>query len=107
MIRCRIDVGRDDGLQPRDVVGVIANKSGVSGKSVGAIRIFDDHTFVDLEKNVYRQVIEAIYTVKLKQQQTRIRPMDEVDAPVKKKAKLSLPKKEDGMARSKKRSKNY
>lgn len=44
----RIEVGRNDGVGPKDVVGAIANEAGIPGKSIGYIKLYDDFTTVSL-----------------------------------------------------------
>jgi len=46
--RYRIEVGAIHGANPSNIVGAIANEAGLSGKLIGQIDIFDEHTTVDL-----------------------------------------------------------
>ncbi len=48
MVRLLIDVGRDDGIGPGDVVGTIAGRAGIPGKAIGAIHIMKRETYVDV-----------------------------------------------------------
>ncbi len=48
MVRLRLDKGRADGLRPGDVVGVIAATANIPGRALGAIRIQQTHSFVDV-----------------------------------------------------------
>jgi ATP-dependent RNA helicase DeaD len=48
MERYRIEVGQRHGLRPKDVVGAIANEAGLESRYIGAIRIEQDFSHVDL-----------------------------------------------------------
>ena len=41
MVRLRVSVGRRAGVRPGDLVGAIANESGVQVRSIGAIDLAD------------------------------------------------------------------
>jgi ATP-dependent RNA helicase DeaD len=48
MVRYILNVGRNQGVRPRDIVGSIANEANIPGKAIGAIKIKNDETFVDI-----------------------------------------------------------
>ncbi|MEB3199090.1 MAG: DEAD/DEAH box helicase [Synechococcaceae cyanobacterium] len=48
MERFRIEVGWRDRVKPGNIVGAIANEAGLSGRSIGRIRIYDTHSTVEL-----------------------------------------------------------
>ncbi|MCW9057660.1 MAG: DEAD/DEAH box helicase [Gammaproteobacteria bacterium] len=48
MERFRIEVGRDHGVQPGNIVGAIANEAGLDSQYIGRIDIQEDHSLVDL-----------------------------------------------------------
>lgn len=48
MQRFRIEVGHQDNVTPREIVGAIANEAEIEGRYIGHIRIFDDYSTVDL-----------------------------------------------------------
>ncbi|NMB55033.1 MAG: DEAD/DEAH box helicase [Leptolinea sp.] len=58
MIRLRMNLGGQQGLRPGDVVGAIASEVGIPGKSIGAIDIQDDHTYVDVAEKHARLVLQ-------------------------------------------------
>jgi ATP-dependent RNA helicase DeaD len=43
-----IDVGREHGVQPKDIVGAIANEGGISAREIGQIRLYDTYSTVEL-----------------------------------------------------------
>jgi ATP-dependent RNA helicase DeaD len=60
MARLYLDVGRDDGVRPSDIVGAIANEAAIPGRSIGAIELFDHFAFVDVPSVQSRQVLQAL-----------------------------------------------
>ena len=47
----RVEVGEYHGAEKRDLVGAIANEIGLDPKFIGKIRMFKDHSFIDLPKD--------------------------------------------------------
>ena len=66
MVRLFINVGRKDKVQAKDLVGMIAGESGISGKQIGAIDIYEDFSFVDIPKGLVKTVTDGIKNKKLK-----------------------------------------
>jgi ATP-dependent RNA helicase DeaD len=66
MTRLYIDVGRDDGVRPADLVGAIANEAGISGQSIGAIELFDKFAFVEVPNNVSDRVLQALKRTRIR-----------------------------------------
>lgn len=64
MERFRIEVGRDHGVQPGNIVGAIANEAGLNSRDIGRITINEDHSFVDLPegmpKPLFRQLKDVV-----------------------------------------------
>ena len=60
MTRLYLDVGRDDGIRPADLVGAIANEAGLPGNSIGAIELYDHFAFVEVPENSVDRVLKAL-----------------------------------------------
>ncbi|MGB0359924.1 MAG: DEAD/DEAH box helicase [Endozoicomonas sp.] len=60
MVRYRVELGRNQGINPGDLVGAIANEGKISGQSIGHIRLFDSCSSVYLPENMDKTVIEAL-----------------------------------------------
>ena len=60
MTRLFVDVGREQGVRPADLVGAIANESGLPGRAIGAIDIFDNFAFVDVPEDAAARVLSAL-----------------------------------------------
>jgi ATP-dependent RNA helicase DeaD len=60
MIRIRVGVGRKRGIRPGDLVGAIANESGIDARAIGAIDIADSYSLVEVDEGVADRVIGAL-----------------------------------------------
>ena len=60
MERFRIELGWRDRIKPGNIVGAIANETGLNGKSIGRIQIFDAHSLVDLPQGMPAEVFEGL-----------------------------------------------
>ncbi len=60
MVRLYMDIGRSDGINPGEVVASIASSANIPGKSIGAIRIQNHETFVDVEEAHVDKVLSAM-----------------------------------------------
>ncbi|MES1940554.1 DNA/RNA helicase, superfamily II [Salinisphaera sp. T5B8] len=59
----RIEVGRSHGVEPRNIVGAIANEAGVDSAHIGRIDIRDDFSLVDLPKGMPEDIFAHLKTV--------------------------------------------
>ena len=66
MTRLFLQIGRQDGIRPGDIVGAIANEAGVPGNAIGAIDIMDKSTFVEVPEAAAPKVIEALNRTKIR-----------------------------------------
>lgn len=60
MVRLHVNVGRKNGIEPRDIVGAFANESGIPSSSIGVIDIYDKFTFVDVKEKHLKDVVDAM-----------------------------------------------
>jgi ATP-dependent RNA helicase DeaD len=63
MERYRIEVGRDHGVQPKNIVGAIANEAGLESRYIGRIEIHEDHTLLDLPEGMPKDVYKHLRNV--------------------------------------------
>lgn len=60
MARLFLNLGKKDRIRPNDIVGAIAGETGVPGKSIGGIDIFDNFSFVDVPQKDAEHVIRVM-----------------------------------------------
>ena len=56
----RLAVGSDDGVEVRNIVGAIANETGLRSRFIGQIRIHPDYSTVELPDDLPRNMIEHL-----------------------------------------------
>ena len=56
MSRLFVNAGKADGMTPRDLVGSIANESGISSEQIGKIELRDTHSIVEISTPVAEAV---------------------------------------------------
>ncbi|MEO8446354.1 MAG: DbpA RNA binding domain-containing protein, partial [bacterium] len=60
MSRLFINIGKNQRVEPKDIVGAIAGESGIPGRSIGEIAIFDKYSFVEIPKKLAEKVVNAM-----------------------------------------------
>lgn len=66
MARLFINVGKNQNVKPGDILGAIAGESGMPGKMVGSIDMYDKYTFVEVPRESADAVLKAMKDVKIK-----------------------------------------
>ncbi|PQJ95559.1 DEAD/DEAH box helicase [Chromatium okenii] len=81
LVSYRIEVGHQHGATPREIVGAIANEAGLEGRYIGRIDIQEDHSIVDLPKEMSREVVNHLKRVFVRGQALRIAPVASAHRP--------------------------
>lgn len=63
----QLQVGREQGVQVKDIVGALANELGLGKGSIGAIKLNPEHTFVQLPKSLSSQAATRLSKLKIRQ----------------------------------------
>jgi ATP-dependent RNA helicase DeaD len=71
--RLFVGTGRSSGVRPQDLVGVIARKSNLSGKEIGAIEIADRFSLVEVPETAADHVVAALRQVTIKGRKATVR----------------------------------
>ncbi len=61
--RYRIEVGRNHGVEPRHIVGAISNEANISSRDIGAIKLFNEFSLVDLPEDLPPEIFRHLKTV--------------------------------------------
>ncbi|MDQ7015318.1 MAG: DEAD/DEAH box helicase [Gammaproteobacteria bacterium] len=77
MQRFRIEVGRDDGVQPKHIVGAIANEAGLDSYNIGQIKLHESYSTVDLPSDMPREVFKHLRKVWVCSKQLQITKLEE------------------------------
>lgn len=65
----QLQVGRDQGVQVKDIVGALANELGLTKGSIGAIKLAQGHTFVQLPKEMSADVTGKLRKLRIRQKE--------------------------------------
>lgn len=74
MVRLFVNIGKKQKVKPGDILGAIAGESGMPGKLVGAIDMYDKYTFVEVPKEYGREVLSAMQNAKIKGKSINMEP---------------------------------
>ena len=92
MQRYRIEVGLEHGVQPKNIVGAIANEAELDSQHIGQLKLYDTYSTVDLPEGMPKEVFKHLRKVWVCNRQLEISVYDGNDAPGKPTTKkLSLP----------------
>ena len=72
MITYRIEVGRNDEVSPKNIVGAIANEADIDAQYIGHIKLHDDHSTVDLPEGMPKELFDHLYKVRVCQKALKI-----------------------------------
>ena len=73
MVTIQIDAGRKNKIRPGDLLGALTGDAGLSGSQIGKIDIFDQSSFVAIERHALRQALNFLATGKVKGRTIRAR----------------------------------
>ncbi len=63
--RYRIGVGRDDGIEPKHIVGTIANEADLSSRYIGHVKLHDNYSTVELPEGLPTEMLKHFQSVKI------------------------------------------
>lgn len=66
MTRLFINLGKNQSVKPGDILGAIAGESGMPGRLVGSIDMYDKYTFVEVPREQADSILEAMNRAKIK-----------------------------------------
>jgi ATP-dependent RNA helicase DeaD len=58
--RLFVNAGRASGVRPQDIVGALANESGLTGRDIGAIQIHERHSLVEVPEHAADEVLRSL-----------------------------------------------
>ena len=62
----RISVGKEDSVRPADLVGAIAGEAAIPSRAIGAIKIHDDYSLVEVPEELSERIIVALQRTKIR-----------------------------------------
>ena len=73
MAKVYIGAGREAGIRPGDLVGAIANESGLNSNVIGAVEVMDRFSLVEVPEVLAREIIETLSRTRIKGQKVAVR----------------------------------
>ena len=64
MVRYRIEVGRNQGITAKNIVGAIANEADIEARYIGRIDLYDDFSTIDLPEGMPRELLQHLRKVR-------------------------------------------
>jgi ATP-dependent RNA helicase DeaD len=74
MVRLFVNLGKKQNIRPGDILGAIAGETGMPGKLIGSIDMYDKYTFVEVPREYAMEVIQTMKTAKIKGKSINIEP---------------------------------
>ncbi len=75
--RLFMSAGRMHGIRPGDVVGAIAGESGLPGKIIGSIDIYEKFTFLEVQADHAQDVLDSCSQLQIRGNSAQLRPATE------------------------------
>lgn len=77
MVRLFINIGKKHNAKPGDILGALAGESGMPGKVVGTIDMYDKYTFVEVPREYAKEVLGAVNNTKIKGRSVAVEPANQ------------------------------
>lgn len=74
MVRLFINIGKKQNVKPGDILGAVAGETGMPGKLVGSIDMYDKYTFVEVPREYAADVLKVMQDAKIKGKNISIEP---------------------------------
>ncbi len=68
MVRLQLNMGKEHGVSPNEIVGVIASRAEIPGSVIGKIRIQSNRSFVDVPEEMVAQVLDRTRDARIHRQ---------------------------------------
>jgi len=72
MVTYRLEVGRNDDVSPKNIVGAIANEAQIDAQFIGHIKLYDNYSTVDLPEGMPKELFDHLYKVRVCQKALKI-----------------------------------
>lgn len=69
MVKLKINMGRQNGLNPNEIVGVIASRADIPGYAIGRISIQSRYSFVDIPEELVNKVLSRTRDTRIRKQE--------------------------------------
>ncbi|MCL2576195.1 MAG: DEAD/DEAH box helicase [Defluviitaleaceae bacterium] len=70
--RLMLNVGKKDRIMPGNIVGAIAGETGLPGKTIRGIEIYENYSFVEIPKDMADIIIAALNGIRMKGKRVKV-----------------------------------
>jgi ATP-dependent RNA helicase DeaD len=81
MVPYRLEVGKNQGALPKHIVGAIANEAGLDSQYIGRLKLYDDHSTIELPDGMPKEVFQHLRKVRVCGLPLRLSRVEEEGAP--------------------------
>lgn len=74
MVRLFVNIGKNDNVGPRHIVAAIAGETGIAGRLIGAIDVYDGFTFVEVPHDKAHEVLKVMQNNYIKGNKVNVEP---------------------------------
>ncbi len=89
MERFRIEVGSDHDVQKANIVGAVANESGIENEFIGHIEIYDHYSTIDLPEGMPNHILKTLQNTRVSDRKLQMSREESDSAPVERKRRPS------------------
>ncbi len=75
----RLEVGEKHGAKVGEIVGAVANEAGLDNEFIGRIKIYDDHSTIELPEGMPKDIFQHLKRVRVRQQPLKLRHLGAVE----------------------------
>lgn len=72
MQRYRLEVGREQNITPKDIVGAFTHQGGLPRNAIGRIELYSDYATVELSQDLPSRLVKQLQEIRLRQHVTRM-----------------------------------
>ncbi|MGP1939097.1 MAG: DbpA RNA binding domain-containing protein, partial [Arsenophonus sp. ET-DL9-MAG3] len=76
----RIEVGRDDGVEVRHILGAIANEADINSRYIGNIKLFSSYSTIELPKGIPNQLLNHLTRIRILNKPIQIQLLGDVQS---------------------------
>lgn len=69
----RIEIGKNDGVEARHIVGAIANEGDISSRNIGHIKLYDEYSTIELPKEMPKDLQQHFKKVRVLNKQMQMK----------------------------------
>ncbi|MGP1939651.1 MAG: DEAD/DEAH family ATP-dependent RNA helicase [Arsenophonus sp. ET-DL9-MAG3] len=76
----RIEIGRNDGVEVRHIIGAISNEADINSRYIGNIKLFSSHSTIELPKGITNQLLTHLTRIRVLNKPMRIQLLGDVQS---------------------------